>query len=127
MNVHGGHLLPRFDWDLGIGVRRGGGGRKIAQGFQGSTSEAGVGIQLNLHRDTQKAGNKPDLLLLCYCTRAFDSVIPMCVLTQSQGLYGTRNMGALSVKTSGEVSFYERYIENSNWKEHVFQYQVEQL
>ncbi|RWW54493.1 hypothetical protein BHE74_00038928, partial [Ensete ventricosum] len=88
---------------------------------------AGVGIQLNLHRDTQKAGNKPDLLLLCYCTRAFDSVIPMCVLTPSQGLYGTRNMGALSVKTSGEVSFYERYIENSNWKEHVFQYHVEQL
>ncbi|XP_064946401.1 uncharacterized protein LOC135626527 isoform X2 [Musa acuminata AAA Group] len=46
---------------------------------------------------------------------------------REQGLYGTRNMGALSVKTSGEVSFYERYIENTNWKEHVFQYHVQQL
>ena len=135
-------------------------GRKIAQGFQRSTSElqgwgtlheghcqkadvwqnkgweiyvtndwmqswAGVGSQLNLHRDTQRAGKKPDILL-CYCTQSIwfshSNVLP-----PSQGLYGTRNMGALSVKTSGEVSFYERYIENTNWKEHVFQYHVQQL
>ncbi|URD79989.1 ser Thr-rich protein T10 in DGCR [Musa troglodytarum] len=80
--------------------------------------------------------------LMCDKTKAERNMLPMTGCSpewelevssifiethRKQGLYGTRNMGALSVKTSGEVSFYERYMENSNWNEHVFQYHVEQL
>ncbi|CAL9132844.1 unnamed protein product [Musa acuminata var. zebrina] len=80
--------------------------------------------------------------LMCDKTKAERNMLPMTGCSpewelevssifiethREQGLYGTRNMGALLVKTSGEVSFYERYIENSTWKEHVFQYHVQQL
>ncbi|RZC88076.1 hypothetical protein C5167_015877 [Papaver somniferum] len=41
------------------------------------------------------------------------------------GCYGTRSTAALTVKTSGEVSFYEKYIENETWKEHTVSYQIE--
>lgn len=41
------------------------------------------------------------------------------------GCYGTRSTAALTVKTSGEVRFYEKYVENETWKEHTVSYQIE--
>ncbi|XP_010918279.2 uncharacterized protein [Elaeis guineensis] len=41
------------------------------------------------------------------------------------GRCGTRSMAAVSVKTNGEVNFYEKYLESSLWKEHNFQYCIE--
>lgn len=36
-------------------------------------------------------------------------------------------MVALTVKASGEVSFYEMYLENEMWKEHTVNYYIEKL
>ncbi|KAJ0966757.1 hypothetical protein J5N97_023674 [Dioscorea zingiberensis] len=41
------------------------------------------------------------------------------------GLFGTRSSAVLAVKTDGEVSFYEKYLENGAWKEHNVQYHVD--
>ncbi|KAJ7960148.1 Transport and Golgi organization 2-like protein [Quillaja saponaria] len=43
------------------------------------------------------------------------------------GRCGTRSSSALSVKTSGEVSFYETYLHNDEWKDKTVTYQVEVL
>uniref|UniRef100_A0A1D1YCU7 Uncharacterized protein C22orf25 n=1 Tax=Anthurium amnicola TaxID=1678845 RepID=A0A1D1YCU7_9ARAE len=40
------------------------------------------------------------------------------------GRYGTRSSAVLSVKTDGEVSFYEEYLEMDVWKEHTVKYQI---
>jgi uncharacterized protein with NRDE domain len=42
-----------------------------------------------------------------------------------QAKYGTRSMAALAAKLDGEVTFYERYLENSLWKEKLIQFQME--
>ncbi|XP_020529930.1 transport and Golgi organization 2 homolog isoform X2 [Amborella trichopoda] len=41
-----------------------------------------------------------------------------------KGCYGTRSMVALSIRASGEVSFYERYRDNDIWKEHSTLYRI---
>lgn len=43
-----------------------------------------------------------------------------------KGPYGTRSMVAFSVTKSGEVSFYERYLEGI-WNEHIIKYQIEKV
>ncbi|CAK7329080.1 unnamed protein product [Dovyalis caffra] len=43
------------------------------------------------------------------------------------GRYGTRSTSALSVKSSGEVNFYERYLEEDQWKEHTVSYQIKKM
>ncbi|KAF8013231.1 hypothetical protein BT93_I1177 [Corymbia citriodora subsp. variegata] len=43
-----------------------------------------------------------------------------------QGRYGTRSISAVSVKTSGEVAFYEKYLEEESWIEHTASYVMEQ-
>lgn len=40
------------------------------------------------------------------------------------GLYGTRSSVALTVKADGNVSFYEKYLENGVWKEHTVAYDI---
>ncbi|XP_039064544.1 transport and Golgi organization protein 2 homolog [Hibiscus syriacus] len=44
--------------------------------------------------------------------------------TRPQGRYGTRNQSALTVKSDGEVCFYERYLDKDLWKEHTVTYQI---
>ncbi|KAF3796161.1 hypothetical protein EJ110_NYTH03193 [Nymphaea thermarum] len=41
------------------------------------------------------------------------------------GRYGTSSMVGLSAKTTGEVTFYERYLEQESWKEQTIVYQIE--
>ncbi|XXG71897.1 hypothetical protein AAC387_Pa07g1119 [Persea americana] len=43
------------------------------------------------------------------------------------GRYGTRSMAALSMKVSGEISFYEKYLEENIWNKHTVQYQIENV
>ncbi|TYH22715.1 hypothetical protein ES288_A04G150700v1 [Gossypium darwinii] len=45
--------------------------------------------------------------------------------TRPQGRYGTRNQSALTVKSNGEVCFYERYLDKDRWKENTVTYQIE--
>jgi len=44
---------------------------------------------------------------------------------KGQARYGTRSMVALAAKLDGEVTFFERYLENSSWKENIIQFQME--
>ncbi|KAL2538462.1 hypothetical protein Fot_19853 [Forsythia ovata] len=41
------------------------------------------------------------------------------------GLYGTRSTSAVVLRTSGDVSFYERHLEKDLWKEQTICYQIE--
>lgn len=41
------------------------------------------------------------------------------------GRYGTRSTSAVLVKINGEVCFYERYLEDDVWKEHMMTYQIQ--
>ncbi|XP_027938574.1 transport and Golgi organization 2 homolog [Vigna unguiculata] len=43
------------------------------------------------------------------------------------GLYGTRSSAAIVVKSSEEVSFFEAYLEESIWKEHVIDFHIEKM
>ncbi|KAM7470988.1 hypothetical protein LguiA_009171 [Lonicera macranthoides] len=44
-----------------------------------------------------------------------------------KGRYGTRSTSALYVKASGDVSFYERHLENNSWKEETTHYKIEKM
>ncbi|GFP78965.1 transport and golgi organization 2 homolog [Phtheirospermum japonicum] len=43
------------------------------------------------------------------------------------GKYGTRSTAALTVKASGEASFYEIYLEGDIWKQHTLNYHIQKL
>ncbi|OMO54555.1 hypothetical protein COLO4_36415 [Corchorus olitorius] len=43
------------------------------------------------------------------------------------GLYGTRSTAALTICPGGEVSFYDKYLENSVWKERTINYHIQKL
>ncbi|KAF6154375.1 hypothetical protein GIB67_026831 [Kingdonia uniflora] len=44
-----------------------------------------------------------------------------------EGRYGTRSTALLCVKASGEVSFYEKYIEKGKWIEHTVDFTIEKV
>ncbi|KAK7410541.1 hypothetical protein VNO78_01391 [Psophocarpus tetragonolobus] len=44
-----------------------------------------------------------------------------------QGLYGTRSSAALTVRSSGKASFYELYLDDTKWKEHVIDFHIGNL
>ncbi|CAM0903346.1 unnamed protein product [Alopecurus aequalis] len=44
---------------------------------------------------------------------------------KAQARYGTRSMAAIGVKFDGEVTFYERWLDSSLWKENLMQFQME--
>ncbi|WCJ20980.1 hypothetical protein M5689_003176 [Euphorbia peplus] len=43
------------------------------------------------------------------------------------GRYGTRSTSVLSVKSCGDVNFYERHLEKETWKEHAESFQIENM
>lgn len=54
-------------------------------------------------------------------------MITEILLYYVQGLYGTRSSAALTVKSSGHVSFYELYLDGHMWKEHVIDFHIRKL
>ncbi|XP_050208143.1 uncharacterized protein LOC126657487 isoform X2 [Mercurialis annua] len=44
---------------------------------------------------------------------------------EMEGRYGTRSTTVLSVKSNGEVNFYERYLEKEKWQEKTESFQVQ--
>jgi len=52
---------------------------------------------------------------------------PLTSSIYMQGVYGTRSSAALTVKSSGEASFYELYLEDTKWKEHVIDFHIGKL
>ncbi|CAA0835052.1 Protein of unknown function (DUF833, partial [Striga hermonthica] len=45
----------------------------------------------------------------------------------AMGRYGTRSTSALVLKTNREVSFYETYLENDEWKEQTTSFHIEEV
>ncbi|XP_021285449.1 transport and Golgi organization 2 homolog [Herrania umbratica] len=43
------------------------------------------------------------------------------------GLYGTRSTAALTIHASGEVAFYEKYLEKDVWKERTINYHIQKV
>ncbi|RRT45943.1 hypothetical protein B296_00039675, partial [Ensete ventricosum] len=75
MNVHGGHLLPRFDWDLGIGVRREGG--VILFSLQAERLRKGFREVLASCRDEALCMEDIVEKLMCDKTKAERDMLPM--------------------------------------------------
>ncbi|KAG4959008.1 hypothetical protein JHK87_035641 [Glycine soja] len=46
---------------------------------------------------------------------------------ESEGPYGTRSSAALIVTSSEEVSFFEAYLDEGMWKEHVIDFHIQKL
>lgn len=44
-----------------------------------------------------------------------------------QGLYGTRSSAALIVTSSEEVSFFEAYLDEGMWKEHLIDFHIQKM
>ncbi|XP_042422451.1 transport and Golgi organization 2 homolog [Zingiber officinale] len=61
----------------------------------------------------------------CDPEREFDLSSIFVEINAKSRRYGTRSMAAVSVKTNDEVAFYEKYLENNNWREHLFQYHMQ--
>ncbi|KAJ4830969.1 hypothetical protein Tsubulata_049613 [Turnera subulata] len=79
-----------------------------------------------LMRDTVKA-DMSKLPGICSPEWEFNlSSIFVEVLTPL-GCYGTRSSVALTIKTNGEVSFYETYLEKGIWKERTVNYCIQKL
>ncbi|TJX48442.1 NRDE family protein, partial [Soehngenia saccharolytica] len=50
---------------------------------------------------------------------------PIFIYSDSdRGPYGTRSMVVLSLKPTGEMAFYEQYLEDGKWKEHKITYEI---
>lgn len=49
------------------------------------------------------------------------------LLSDLQGPYGTRSIAALTIRASGEVSFYETYVEKDLWKERTVNYSIQKV
>ncbi|GLJ21309.1 hypothetical protein SUGI_0391570 [Cryptomeria japonica] len=50
---------------------------------------------------------------------------PIFIETESdRGPYGTRSMVVLSLKPTGQLTFYEQYLEEGKWKEHKLTYEI---
>lgn len=54
--------------------------------------------------------------------------MPSLTPLYTQGRYGTRSISALSIKSHGEVCFYERHLEDGDsWKEHTLHFVLQNL
>ncbi|XP_061345934.1 uncharacterized protein LOC133291648 [Gastrolobium bilobum] len=79
-----------------------------------------------LMKDTVKA-DESALPHICSLDWEFNLSSIFVEVETPLGLYGTRSSAALTVRSSGEVSFYELYLENSMWKEHVINFHIRKL
>lgn len=52
-------------------------------------------------------------------------LLMISILYYPQGRYGTRSTAALTVKTNGEVTFYETYLDKDSWKDRTVSYQIQ--
>ncbi|KAJ3672333.1 hypothetical protein LUZ60_007054 [Juncus effusus] len=78
-----------------------------------------------LMKDTTKCDR--DMLPKTGCDSDFEfdlSSIFVEIKTK-QGTYGTRSTAVISLRNSGDVSFYEKYIENGIWKDHTVRFHIE--
>ncbi|XP_057440074.1 uncharacterized protein LOC130733061 [Lotus japonicus] len=79
-----------------------------------------------LMKDTVKA-DKNLLPRICSLDWEFNLSSIFVEVQTPMGLYGTRSSAALTVKSSGHVSFYELYLDGHMWKEHVIDFHIRKL
>lgn len=73
----------------------------------------------------------PHVNITCYIYvhpwKSLSSIILLTISSDVQGPYGTRSTAALAVKASGEVCFYEIYLDKDTWKEKTVNYHIQRL
>ncbi|OWM81174.1 hypothetical protein CDL15_Pgr007205 [Punica granatum] len=79
-----------------------------------------------LMRDTVKA-DKSTLPRICSADWELNLSSIYVEVDTPLGRYGTRSTALLTVKANGEVSFYEKYLEEGMWKEKDVKYYMKQL
>ncbi|KAJ7957977.1 transport and Golgi organization 2-like [Quillaja saponaria] len=77
-------------------------------------------------RDTVKA-DESLLPRICSLDWEFNLSSVFVEVETPLGLYGTRSTAALTVTASGEVNFYEMYLEKDTWKEHAINFRMKKL
>ncbi|KAI3459950.1 hypothetical protein Pfo_016613 [Paulownia fortunei] len=79
-----------------------------------------------LMRDTVKA-DESKLPNICSPDWEFSLSSIFVEVDTPLGRYGTRSTAALTVKASGEASFYEIYLEGGMWKQQTLNYHIQKL
>lgn len=79
-----------------------------------------------LMRDTVKA-DESKLPHICSLDWEFNLSSIFVEVDTPLGPYGTRSTAALAIKKSGEVSFYEIYLDKETWKEKTVNYRIQRL
>ncbi|CAK7346020.1 unnamed protein product [Dovyalis caffra] len=79
-----------------------------------------------LMRDRVKA-DKSRLPGICSIDWEFNLSSIFVEIDTPLGFYGTRSTAALTIRASGEVSFYEIYLEKNVWKERTVNYHIQKL
>ncbi|KAG6419940.1 hypothetical protein SASPL_116454 [Salvia splendens] len=79
-----------------------------------------------LMRDTEKADENK---LPNICPRDWEHNLSSIFVEVDTplGKYGTRSTAALTVRATGEASFYEIYLEGNEWKQHTLTYYIQKL
>ncbi|KAF8406713.1 hypothetical protein HHK36_008805 [Tetracentron sinense] len=115
-----------------INISSSNGAERLGQNFKALLDKCGEGevpmkeMIEELMKDTVKA-DKSMLPQIYPPEWEFNSSSIFVEIDTPSGWYGTRSTAALSVRTSGEVSFYERYLEKEMWKEHTVNYQIDKV
>ena len=64
---------------------------------------------------------------MIYNHGTFHLLIDQYISISMQGLYGTRSSAALIVTSSEEVSFFEAYLDEGMWKEHLIDFHIQKM
>ncbi|KAK7301243.1 hypothetical protein RJT34_12104 [Clitoria ternatea] len=106
--------------------------QRLEVGFKEVLSKYGEGdipmkeVIQKLMKDKTKA-DKSCLPHICCLDWEFNLSSIFVEVETPLGLYGTRSSAALIVTSSGEVSFFEEYLDEGKWKEHVIDFHIEKL
>ncbi|XP_024020136.1 transport and Golgi organization 2 homolog [Morus notabilis] len=95
------------------------------RGYGGSEIPAKEMIE-KLMRDKVKA-EQSELPHICAIDWEFNLSSIFVQVDTPLGLYGTRSSAALTVKTNGDVNFYETTLDKDTWKEKTVNYQIQKL
>ncbi|KAK7321168.1 hypothetical protein VNO77_31522 [Canavalia gladiata] len=106
--------------------------QRLEVGFKEQLAKYGEGeipvkeVIQKLMKDKTKA-DKSCLPNICSLDWEFNLSSIFVEVKTPLGLYGTRSTAAVIVTSNGSVSFFEAYLEEGKWKEHVVDFHIQNL
>ncbi|KAK7275749.1 hypothetical protein RIF29_16871 [Crotalaria pallida] len=106
--------------------------RRLERNFKEQLAKYGKGeipvkeITEKLMKDKVKA-KKSSLPHICSYDWEFNLSSVFVEVDTPLGLYGTRSSAALTVRSNGEASFFETYLDCGKWKEHAIDFHMENV